>query len=77
MKFLALALVACGLLVLIYGGIEYNRQQTVVQVGSLRVTANEQKHVPLSPFLGGIALLGGLALLMAPRKRTSPSPTIS
>jgi hypothetical protein len=71
MKFLGFALVVCGLLALIYGGISYNRQRTVLQVGSFKATATEQKNVPLSPIVGGIALVGGLVLLMVPRKRTA------
>jgi hypothetical protein len=69
MKVLGFVLVVCGVLALIYGGISYNRQRTVFQVGSIKATATEQKNVPLSPIVGGIALIGGIALLMAPRRR--------
>jgi hypothetical protein len=71
MKFLGFILVVCGLFALIYGGINYNRQRTVLQVGSFKATATEQKNVPLSPIVGGVALVGGIALLMVPRKRTA------
>jgi hypothetical protein len=69
MKFMGFVLAVCGLLALVYGGISYNRQKTVLDVGPFKATATEQKNIPLSPIVGGIALIGGIALLMAPRKR--------
>ena len=71
MKILGFLLVVFGALALIYGGISYNRQRTVIDVGAFKATATEQKNVPLSPIVGGIALLGGVLLLVVPRKRLS------
>jgi len=69
MKFMGFVLVVLGVLALVYGGISYNRQKTVLDVGPFKATATEQKNVPLSPIVGGIALIGGIVLLVAPRKR--------
>ena len=69
MKILGFLLVVVGVLALVYGGISYNRQRTVLDVGPFKATATEQKNIPLSPFVGGIALLGGILLLVVPRKR--------
>jgi len=69
MKILGFLLVAFGALALIYGGISYNRERSFLDVGPFRATATEQKNVPLSPIVGGIALLGGVLLLVVPRKR--------
>ena len=69
MKILGFVLAVVGVLALVYGGISYNRQRTVLDVGPFTATATEQKNIPLSPIVGGIALLGGILLLMAPRKR--------
>jgi drug/metabolite transporter (DMT)-like permease len=68
MKILGFLLVVVGVLALVYGGISYNRQRTVLDVGPFRATATEQKNIPLSPIVGGIALLGGILLLAVPRK---------
>jgi len=62
-------LVVLGILALLYGGISYNRQRTVLDVGPFKATATEQKNVPLSPIVGGIVLLSGILLLVIPRKR--------
>jgi hypothetical protein len=69
MKILGFILVVLGFLALVYGGFSYNRQRTVVDVGPFKATATEQRNVPLSPIVGGIALLGGILLLVVPRKR--------
>ena len=69
MKTIGFILVVVGVLALIYGGISYSRQKTIIDVGSFKATATEQKNVPVSPIVGGIAVIGGILLLVAPRKR--------
>ena len=69
MKTLGFILVVLGVLALVYGGISYNRQRTVVDVGPFQATPTEQRNIPLSPIVGGIALLGGILLLVVPRRR--------
>lgn len=69
MKVLGFLLLVSGVLVLVYGGISYSRTRTVVDVGAFKATATEQKNVPLSPIAGGVAVVAGILLLVAPRKR--------
>lgn len=69
MKTIGFALVVLGILALIYGGVSYSRQRTVLEVGSFKATATEQRNVPLSPIVGGIALISGILLLVVPRRR--------
>jgi len=69
MKVFGFVLAALGVLALVYGGISYNRERAILNVGPFRAMATEQKNVPLSPIVGGIALLGGILLLVVPRKR--------
>lgn len=71
MKILGFVLVVAGILALVYGGISYNRDRTVLDMGPIKATATEQKNVPVSPIVGGIMLLGGVLLLAAPRKRAA------
>jgi hypothetical protein len=69
MKIIGFVLLVLGVLALLYGGISYNRERTVLDVGPFKATATEQKNVPLSPIVGGIALLSGILLLAIPRRR--------
>jgi hypothetical protein len=69
MKILGFLLVVFGALALVYGGISYNRQRTVIDLGPIKATATEQRNIPFSPIVGGIAVLGGALLLFMPRRR--------
>jgi hypothetical protein len=69
MKTLGFALVILGILALLYGGVTYSRQRTVVDLGSIKATATEQHNIPFSPIVGGIAIVSGLLLLFVPRRR--------
>jgi hypothetical protein len=71
MKTLGLVLLVAGILVLVYGGISYNRQRTILDIGSLKATATEEHHIPLSPIAGGVAVVSGLVLMVVPRRRTA------
>ena len=71
MKVIGFILLILGIITLLYGGITYNRQRTVLDVGPFKATATEQKNIPLSPIVGGIVLLSGIVLLVVPRKRTT------
>ena len=67
MKILGVALVFLGIVGLVYGGIGYNRDRTILDLGGIKATATEHKTIPITPVAGAIALAGGIALLVAPR----------
>jgi hypothetical protein len=70
MRFTGLILMVIGMLGLVVGGIHRNnRQRTVLEVASIRATATGERHIPLSPIVGGIVLLGGTLLFAYPRRR--------
>ena len=56
-------LVVAGALVLAYQGINYTREKRVVDMGPVHVTKESHEHIHLPPILGGLALVGGAALL--------------
>lgn len=63
-----LLLVVLGLVGVVYGGITYTRSKQVARVGPLEVTTQEQKTIPISPILGGVAIVAGVALIVAVRR---------
>jgi drug/metabolite transporter (DMT)-like permease len=71
MRILGVLLAVIGVLVLLYGGITYNREKTIIDMGPIKATATEQHNVPIPPILGGLAVLAGVLLVVAPRKRAS------
>ena len=70
MRILGIVLVIVGILALVYGGINYNRDKTVLKVGSMHVTATEHKSIPIPAVAGVVVLLGGVALLTVGRRRS-------
>jgi hypothetical protein len=60
-----IVLVVLGVLALAYQGINYTRRETVLDVGPIHATADTEKHIPLPPIVGGLAILGGALLLFA------------
>jgi len=62
---IGIALIALGLIALVYQGITYTTREKVVDLGPLKITAEKEKTLPLSPILGGLALAGGIVLVVA------------
>jgi hypothetical protein len=67
---LAIILIALGIAVFAYQGITYTTREKVVDLGPLHVTAEKTRTVPLSPILGGIAIVGGIVLLVMGSKKS-------
>ena len=59
-----IVLIILGALILTYQGINYTRQKTVLDVGSVHLTTQTHERIPLPPILGGLALVGGVVLLV-------------
>jgi len=62
-------LIVIGLIGLIWGGISYTREEKVLDLGPIEATAERQERIPIGPVAGGIALVGGIVILVAGRKR--------
>jgi len=59
-----IVLIVLGALVLTYHGITYTTRQKVLQLGPLEATRKTEKTISLPPILGGLALAGGVALVI-------------
>jgi len=68
---LGILLIVLGGLALAYQGFNYTKQERVLDIGPIHATAEEQKHVTIPPWVGGIALAGGIVLVIAGARKNS------
>ena len=66
-----IALIVLGILAFAYKGITYTSREKVIDIGHLHATADTQKTIPISPLLGGLALVGGIILVMVGKTKSS------
>jgi drug/metabolite transporter (DMT)-like permease len=64
MSWMGIVLIVLGALALAYQGINYTRQKKVVDMGPMHVTTETHERIPLPPILGGLAVVGGVVLLV-------------
>jgi hypothetical protein len=68
---LGIILVVIGIISFAYQGINYTTNKKVVDLGPVHATKEEHHTIPLPPILGGIALVGGIVLVIAGAKGTA------
>jgi hypothetical protein len=66
---MGILLVLIGLTSFIYPRLSVTREEKVFDAGPLEVTKKNQHTVALPPILGGIALVGGVILIVAGARR--------
>jgi uncharacterized membrane protein HdeD (DUF308 family) len=69
MKLVGIILIVLGVLALVYQGIRYTTKEKLIDIGPLKVTATEKKTIPLPPIVGGVALVTGITLILAARRK--------
>ena len=69
MKIVGVVLIVIGVIALAYGGISYTKREKIVDIGPIQATAERRETIPLPPLLGGLALAGGVVLLIAGSRR--------
>jgi len=62
---LGFVLIILGVLALAYQGITYTTHKKILDVGPIQATKEEHNTIPLPPIIGGLALVGGIALVVA------------
>jgi len=62
-------LVIVGLVGLLWGGIGWTREKTVVDLGPIEARTTEHKSIPIPPVVGGLVLAAGVVLLIVPARR--------
>jgi len=67
---LGIILIAIGVAAFVYQGITYTTREKVVDLGPVHMTADKTRTIPLTPIVGVIALVGGIALLVTGSKKS-------
>jgi hypothetical protein len=67
---IGIALIGLGLIALVYQGITYTTRERVVDLGPLKITAEKERTIPLPPILGGLALPGGIVLVVVAARKS-------
>jgi uncharacterized membrane protein len=62
---IGIVLIVLGALALAYQGITYTSREKIIDIGPVQATADKEKTIPLPPIVGGLALIGGVVLVVA------------
>jgi len=57
---IGIVLIILGVFVLASEGITYTKTEKVLDIGPIEATAKHDKTIPISPIVGGAALVGGI-----------------
>ena len=60
---IGIVLIVLGVVALAYQGITYTSREKIIDIGPIHATADTKKTIPISPILGGLALVGGIVMV--------------
>jgi uncharacterized membrane protein HdeD (DUF308 family) len=66
---LGVALLVLGVISLAYQGLTYTTREKVLEIGPIKATKETERTIPLPPVLGGLALVGGVVMVVAAARR--------
>ena len=66
---IGIILIVVAIAAFVYQGISFTTREKVVDIGPLHMTAEKTRTLPLPPIVGGIALVGGIVLLVVGAKK--------
>lgn len=69
MKTVGVILIVVGIVMLIVTGFSYTTEETVIDAGPIEVSADKEKSINWPPYAGGAAVVAGLVMVVASRKR--------
>lgn len=69
MKGLGIVLIVVGIAMLIFRGFSVQTEKKVIDVGPLEVNKKENKWVGWPVYAGGLAIVAGLVMVVADRKK--------
>ena len=67
MRLMGIILIILGVLALVYQGIQYTSREKILDIGSIKISADKKKTIPLPPIVGGVAVVAGIIMILADR----------
>ena len=67
---IGIVLIVIGVIALAYGGFSFTTSEKVAEVGPLKIEKDKTRSVPLPPVLGGLALVGGIVLVVVGARKS-------
>lgn len=68
-KTIGIILVVIGIVMLIWTGFSFTKKETLVEVGSVEISADKEETVNWPPYVGGAVLVAGIVVLLVGRKK--------
>ncbi|MEO5644559.1 MAG: hypothetical protein ABIQ40_17905 [Bacteroidia bacterium] len=68
MRALGIILIVAGVVLMIITGINVTRKEKVLDIGKLEINKETTTPINWSPILGGVLLVGGIAVLLTSKK---------
>jgi uncharacterized membrane protein len=62
-------LIVLGLGALVYQGVSYRSEEKILDLGPIEATSETTKTIPIPPIVGGLAVIGGIAIVIATTRR--------
>lgn len=66
---IGIVLIVIGLVSLTYQGITYTQREEAVDLGPVEIATEDKETILLPPLLGGLALVGGIVLVIVGSKK--------
>lgn len=67
-RILGIVLIVVGLVGIVFGGIQYDRKKTAVDLGPVDFNVTERKSLPIPPIAGAAAVVAGVVLMFVGRR---------
>lgn len=64
-------LIVLGIIALVYPQITYTQREKILDVGPIEATAEREETIPIAPIIAGVAIVGGVILILAGGRRSA------
>ncbi len=62
-KTIGILLIIVGAIMVIWTGFTYTKKEKIIDAGPIHLSADRQKTVNWPPYLGGVLIIGGIAVV--------------